>query len=138
MLGMNLSLYFSYALSFFFQILYRSRSSQREYLMGINTFPFLAFEFSKRQFSQKYGSELPVWALLASGSTGGVCVSTPHLDSSHLSFQISYWLACYPLGSFTTFLDCFLISICRCCQVPCPVEIYTAHWYTFPIHCTRT
>jgi len=42
---------------------------------------YTAFEFSKRQFNQKYGSELPVWALLASGSTGG----------------ISYWLACYPL-----------------------------------------
>ncbi|PPQ89852.1 hypothetical protein CVT25_004756 [Psilocybe cyanescens] len=40
-----------------------------------------AFEFSKRQFSQKYGAELTVWALLASGSTGG----------------IAYWLACYPL-----------------------------------------
>ncbi|PPQ84351.1 hypothetical protein CVT25_013246 [Psilocybe cyanescens] len=42
---------------------------------------YTAFEFSKRQFSQKYGAELPVWALLASGSTGG----------------IAYWLACYPL-----------------------------------------
>lgn len=42
---------------------------------------YTAFEFSRRKFSQKYGSELPVWALLASGSTGG----------------ISYWLACYPL-----------------------------------------
>ncbi|KAH9933530.1 mitochondrial carrier [Amylocystis lapponica] len=40
------------------------------------------FEFSKRQFSKTYGTQLPVWALLASGSTGG----------------IAYWLACYPLG----------------------------------------
>jgi hypothetical protein len=31
-----------------------------------------AFEFSKRKFSQTYGTDLPVWALLASGSTGGV------------------------------------------------------------------
>ncbi|RDX53460.1 mitochondrial carrier [Polyporus arcularius HHB13444] len=42
---------------------------------------YTAFEFSKRKFSQKYGKEIPVWALLASGSTGG----------------IAYWLACYPL-----------------------------------------
>ncbi|TFL04850.1 mitochondrial carrier [Pterulicium gracile] len=41
---------------------------------------YTAFEFSKRKFSQAYGSQLPVWALLASGSTGG----------------IAYWLACYP------------------------------------------
>jgi len=40
-----------------------------------------AFEFTKRQFSKTYGPQLPVWALLASGSTGG----------------IAYWLACYPL-----------------------------------------
>lgn len=32
----------------------------------------LAFEFTKRKFSKTYGKELPVWALLASGSTGGV------------------------------------------------------------------
>ncbi|KAL0060001.1 hypothetical protein AAF712_013237 [Marasmius tenuissimus] len=40
-----------------------------------------AYEFSKRKFTSKYGKDLPVWALLASGSTGGV----------------AYWLACYPL-----------------------------------------
>jgi len=42
---------------------------------------YTAFEFSKRNFSQTYSSDLPVWALLASGSTGG----------------IAYWLCCYPL-----------------------------------------
>lgn len=42
---------------------------------------YTAFEFSKRKFTQSYGSDLPVWALLASGSTGG----------------IAYWLSCYPL-----------------------------------------
>ncbi|TFK50901.1 mitochondrial carrier [Heliocybe sulcata] len=42
---------------------------------------YSAFEFSKRRFSHKYGQQVPVWALLASGSTGG----------------IAYWLACYPL-----------------------------------------
>ncbi|KIM35044.1 hypothetical protein M413DRAFT_449925 [Hebeloma cylindrosporum] len=42
---------------------------------------YTAFEFSKRNFSKTYGSDLPVWALLASGSTGG----------------IAYWLCCYPL-----------------------------------------
>jgi hypothetical protein len=31
-----------------------------------------AFEYSKRKFARKYGPDLPVWALLASGSTGGV------------------------------------------------------------------
>ncbi|KXN82442.1 Mitochondrial substrate carrier family protein S, partial [Leucoagaricus sp. SymC.cos] len=42
---------------------------------------YSAFEFSKRKFAKKYGNDIPVWALLVSGSTGG----------------ISYWLACYPL-----------------------------------------
>ncbi|KAF5354846.1 hypothetical protein D9756_005585 [Leucocoprinus leucothites] len=42
---------------------------------------YSAFEFSKRSFAKKYGDDIPVWALLASGSTGGV----------------AYWLACYPL-----------------------------------------
>ncbi|KAK1225625.1 hypothetical protein PQX77_011425 [Marasmius sp. AFHP31] len=42
---------------------------------------YTAYEFSKRKFTSKYGKDLPVWALLASGSTGG----------------IAYWLACYPL-----------------------------------------
>ncbi|KAH8826092.1 mitochondrial carrier domain-containing protein [Flagelloscypha sp. PMI_526] len=42
---------------------------------------FTAYEYSKRRFSTHYGPNLPVWALLASGATGGV----------------SYWLACYPL-----------------------------------------
>ncbi|KAF9465191.1 mitochondrial carrier [Collybia nuda] len=42
---------------------------------------YTAFEFTKRKFAKTYGKELPVWALLASGSTGG----------------IAYWLACYPL-----------------------------------------
>ncbi|CAL1711272.1 unnamed protein product [Somion occarium] len=42
---------------------------------------YTAFEFSKRKFASKYGQQLPVWALLTSGATGG----------------IAYWLACYPL-----------------------------------------
>ncbi|KAJ7076971.1 mitochondrial carrier [Mycena belliarum] len=43
---------------------------------------YTAYEFSKRKFAAHYGERpLPVWALLASGSTGG----------------IAYWLACYPL-----------------------------------------
>ncbi|KAI0632244.1 mitochondrial carrier [Trametes polyzona] len=42
---------------------------------------YTAFEISKRKFSERYGAQIPVWALLASGSTGG----------------IAYWLACYPL-----------------------------------------
>ena len=31
-----------------------------------------AFEYSKRKFVSKYGPDLPVWAVLVSGSTGGV------------------------------------------------------------------
>ncbi|EPQ55242.1 mitochondrial carrier [Gloeophyllum trabeum ATCC 11539] len=43
---------------------------------------YSAFEFSKRKFAQRYGQQqLPIWALLTSGATGG----------------IAYWLACYPL-----------------------------------------
>lgn len=42
---------------------------------------YTAFEFSKRKFQSNYGDKVPVWALLASGSTGG----------------IAYWLSCYPL-----------------------------------------
>ncbi|KAK7057998.1 mitochondrial carrier domain-containing protein [Favolaschia claudopus] len=43
---------------------------------------YSAYEFSKRKFAAKYGEQnIPVWALLASGSTGG----------------LAYWLACYPL-----------------------------------------
>lgn len=42
-----------------------------------------AFEFSKRSFQSRYGQQLPVWALLASGATGGVSVQS-HLF--HLFF----------------------------------------------------
>jgi len=42
---------------------------------------YTAFEYSKRTFGQTYGPQVPVWALLTSGATGG----------------IAYWLACYPL-----------------------------------------
>jgi len=44
---------------------------------------YTAYEFMKRRFVGVYGSaeKVPVWALLASGSCGG----------------IAYWLACYPL-----------------------------------------
>ncbi|TFK64288.1 mitochondrial carrier [Pluteus cervinus] len=39
------------------------------------------YEFAKRKFAEKYGPQIPIWALLASGSVGGV----------------AYWLSCYPL-----------------------------------------
>ncbi|KAF8319853.1 mitochondrial carrier domain-containing protein [Cantharellus anzutake] len=42
---------------------------------------YSGYEYTKRQFKFRYGENLPIWALLASGSCGG----------------ISYWLACYPL-----------------------------------------
>ncbi|CCO37573.1 Mitochondrial substrate carrier family protein S AltName: Full=Carnitine/acylcarnitine translocase [Rhizoctonia solani AG-1 IB] len=42
---------------------------------------YTGYEFAKRQFRSRYGNQVPVWALLASGSCGGIC----------------YWLSCYPL-----------------------------------------
>ncbi|QRV98108.1 mitochondrial carrier protein [Ceratobasidium sp. AG-Ba] len=42
---------------------------------------YTGYEFMKRKFQAKYGADVPVWALLASGSCGGIC----------------YWLSCYPL-----------------------------------------
>jgi len=42
---------------------------------------YAGFEFSKRSFRAQFGEPLPNWAILLSGSFGG----------------ISYWLACYPL-----------------------------------------
>ncbi|KIY70982.1 mitochondrial carrier [Cylindrobasidium torrendii FP15055 ss-10] len=42
---------------------------------------YTAYEFSKRSFAKQYGNDVPVWAVLASGSTGG----------------IAYWLSSYPL-----------------------------------------
>ncbi|KAH9976144.1 mitochondrial carrier domain-containing protein [Lactifluus volemus] len=42
---------------------------------------YAAFEYSKREFAGVYGPNLPVWALLASGATGG----------------IAYWMSSYPL-----------------------------------------
>ncbi|KAF8678827.1 Mitochondrial carrier protein [Rhizoctonia solani] len=43
---------------------------------------YTGYEFAKRKFRSKYGNQVPVWGLLASGSCGGIC----------------YWLSCYPLG----------------------------------------
>lgn len=40
-----------------------------------------AFEFTKRRFQVTYGPQLPVWALLTSGATGGV--SSYHLWHFH-------------------------------------------------------
>ncbi|KAG9310790.1 mitochondrial carrier [Chiua virens] len=60
-----------------------------------------AFEFSKRQFQGIYGQQIPAWALLASGSTGGVrtIVQSPFMSLIHIILlqQIAYWLSCYPL-----------------------------------------
>ena len=68
---------------------------------------YTAFEFSKRKFTAKYGQSLPVWALLASGSTGGVSgshsrlamplISQPSFDRLRIGFPaihsvcVSYW-----------------------------------------------
>jgi hypothetical protein len=37
-----------------------------------NIYRFPAFEFTKRRFQITHGQQLPVWALLTSGATGGV------------------------------------------------------------------
>ncbi|KAF8608305.1 mitochondrial carrier [Ceratobasidium sp. AG-I] len=42
---------------------------------------YTGYEFARRKFKANYGPNIPVWALLSSGSCGGIC----------------YWLACYPL-----------------------------------------
>ncbi|KAF8525966.1 mitochondrial carrier domain-containing protein [Hysterangium stoloniferum] len=42
---------------------------------------YTGFEYAKRRFRKSLGGPLPSWALLASGSFGGIC----------------YWMACYPL-----------------------------------------
>lgn len=52
-----------------FQILYRYVLNMPVALDVKNR---AAFEYSKRKFVSKYGPDLPVWALLVSGSTGGV------------------------------------------------------------------
>ena len=64
-----------------------------------------AFEYSRRKFVSKYGPDLPVWALLVSGSTGGVRLVFS-LSIIYVTFnmlpQIAYWLSSYPLGKSTT------------------------------------
>lgn len=42
-------------------------------LLALDVEVRIAFEYSKRRFANTLGPDLPVWALLASGSTGGVC-----------------------------------------------------------------
>ena len=37
---------------------------------------YTGFEFSKRKFQSKYGQQVPIWALMASGSSGGVSTQT--------------------------------------------------------------
>ena len=47
-------------------------SKQGIHLVETFNFNLLAYEFAKRKFGKKYGKDIPIWALLASGSTGGV------------------------------------------------------------------
>ncbi|EJT96970.1 mitochondrial ornithine transporter 1 [Dacryopinax primogenitus] len=42
---------------------------------------YAGYEYVKRGFVKQYGPDLPFWALLTSGSCGGIC----------------YWISCYPL-----------------------------------------
>ena len=74
--------------------------------MGLDVKNRAAFEYSKRKFVSKYGPDLPVWALLASGSTGGVCPASFYLSSRPRPIlpQIAYWLSSYPLGKSVTTL----------------------------------
>lgn len=54
--------------------------SSRRRWVGIDN--LTGYETTKRFFAKQYNpAPVPVWALLVSGATGGVC----------------YWLACYPL-----------------------------------------
>jgi len=75
-------------------------------LVGTFNLHALAYEFAKRKFSEKYGKDIPIWALLASGSTGGVrfLLFRPSLHVMLAEPQIAYWLSCYPLGTFTSHL----------------------------------
>lgn len=52
----------------------------------LNHESYLAFEFTKRKFTKTYGAQLPVWALLTSGATGGVSstFNTEILALTHL------------------------------------------------------
>ena len=61
-----------------------------------------AFEFSKRKFAKKYGPDLPVWALLASGSTGGVSLTSLYSYTlgriqnryrSHIGYPPTLWVS---------------------------------------------
>lgn len=56
---------------------------------------YSAYETSKRYFQNQVfpGQQLPVWATLTAGGTGG----------------IAYWLASYPLGPFTTLLPSVVV-----------------------------
>ena len=74
-----------------------------------------AFEYSKRKFGKKYGKQIPVWALLASGSTGGVRPTILILLARQLTDnpQIAYWLSCYPLGTVQHFISLRSKSLTR-------------------------
>jgi len=80
-------------------------SSSRSRLDMADYVSFSAYEFSKRKFSKTYGTQLPVWALLASGSTGGVCVPALSLFSALIHNSTG----------------CLLASVLSigCGQVPC-------------------
>ncbi|KAF7326162.1 hypothetical protein MKEN_00467800 [Mycena kentingensis (nom. inval.)] len=47
-----------------------------------------AYEFSKRRFAARYGEKVPVWALLASGSTGGASHLPLISRSAHLQADV--------------------------------------------------
>lgn len=88
---------------------------------------YTAYEFSKRRLHRSlYGPQassdvqLPVWATLLAGSTGG----------------IAYWTACYPFGKWDelrTALKQLTFLCCRRCQEPCSEHDDTAEgtW----LHC---
>jgi len=90
-----------------------------------------------------YGPDLPVWALLASGSTGGVR-RTLHPYRLYRSCptlpQIAYWLSSYPLGKSAAVLlvgVSFTLPPLRRHQVACTTSHNTPEGVTCAIHRER-
>ena len=104
---------------------------------------YTAYEFSKRKFAKKYGDQLPVWTLLASGSTGGVRLLRSILLGYELTkkHQISYWLACYPLGSSVgkpPQIHLLTVFRHRCGQITGATSQDAPSWDSCTIYRTRT
>ena len=100
----------------------------------------LAYEFAKRKFSEKYGKDIPIWALLASGSTGGVCflllrpsmrVMLIEPTDCILAFVLPSWYCDFPSHGLV------YIILCRCRQIAYTVTPHSPYWDPRPVHCAR-